>query len=241
MRRKKRGRAAAWLLLALSICAIAFALCNLREPWQAYREGNESYGQLAGLARPANPKPDMPIDFAALQAVNPDAAAWLHCPDTVIDYPVMRAEDYDYYLRRLPDGTYNANGSLFIDYHCAPDFTGQLTVIYGHHMKSGRMFGSLKGCKQQAYYERHPAMYLYTQQGRHRIDLLYGCVIAAGEWRERAFMYEANLDGLLAYAASNTTFTSAARYSPGDRIVALSTCSYEFDGARYVVLGVITK
>jgi len=239
MRRRKRGKAAAWLVLALSLCAAAFAAAQLREPWQAYREGSESYGQLIDLARPVSPAPDMPIDFAALRAVSPDAAAWLTCPDTVIDYPVMRAKDYDYYLHRLPDGTYNANGSLFIDYNCAPDFMDQLTVVYGHHMKSGLMFGSLKGYKQQAYYEKHPVMYLYTQQGKYRIDLLYGCVIGAGEWRERAFMHEANLDALLAYAARSTTFSSAAHYTPGDRIVALSTCSYEFDGARYVVIGVL--
>ena len=221
------------------MCVIAFAVYQLREPWQAYREGDKSYEQLIGLARPANPEPDMPVDFAALREVNPDTAAWLHCPDTVIDYPVMRAKDYDYYLRRLPDGTYNANGSLFIDYHCAPGFTDRLTVIYGHHMKSGRMFGSLKGYKQQAYYEKHPVMYLYTESANYRIDLLYGCVIGAGQWRERGFMYEANLEGLLTYAAKNTTFTGAAQYRPGDSVVALSTCSYEFDGARYVVLGVL--
>jgi hypothetical protein len=38
---------------------------------------------------------------------------------------------------------------------------------------------------------------------------------------------------LLAYAAHNTTFISVARYMPGDRVAALFTCSYEFDGARY--------
>ena len=79
-----------------------------------------------------------------------------------------------------PDGTYNANGSLFIDYNNAWDFSDQLTVIYGHHMKSGQMFGSLKGYKGQAYFENHPYMYLYTDNGNYRIDLLYGCVAGSG-------------------------------------------------------------
>jgi len=207
--------------------------------WQAYRVGGDSYAQLAGLARPDPEIPGEPIDFAALRAVSSDAVAWLYCPGTVIDYPVMRAKEYEYYLRRLPNGTYNVNGSLFIDYNCAPDFTDRLTVIYGHNMRSGQMFGSLKGYKGQAYYEKHPCMYLYTEQETFRVDLLYGCVIGAGQWRERAFMYEANLDALLAYAARNTTFESRAQYAPGDRVVALSTCSQEFDGARYVVIGVL--
>jgi sortase B len=185
--------------------------------------------------------PDLNVDFEALKAINKDAAAWLCSPGTVIDYPVMKADNYSYYLRRLPDGTENANGSLFIDYNNAPDFSEPLTVIYGHHMKSGRMFGSLKGYKDQGYYAKHPYMYLYTEQGNYRIELLYGFVIGAGQWRERAFMYAENVPMLLAYAAHNTTFESKAKYAEGDRVVALSTCSYEFDDARYVVVGVLRR
>jgi len=245
---KKKKKMIAWLILALSICAMAVSGYHLQENWRAYHEGKDAYEQLAGQVRPGGPSeasgsalniPDMPIDFAALKKVNSDAAAWLYSPGTVIDYPVMRANEYNYYLHHLPDGTYNVNGSLFIDYNNAPDFTDRLTIIYGHHMRSGQMFGSLKGYKGQAYYEEHPYMYLYTALGNYRIDLLYGCVIGANEWRERAFMYEANLDSLLSYTAHNSTFTSGARYTPGDRFVAMSTCSYEFDGARYVVIGVL--
>jgi len=244
----KRKRAIAWLAMVLSVCVMAVSGVRLRETWLADRESREAYRNLAGQVRPGGISkapgsalgiPDMSIDFAALRAVNLDAAAWLYSPGTAIDYPVMKARDYDHYLRRLPDGTYNANGTLFIDYNNAPDFTDQLTVIYGHNMRSGRMFGRLTGYKEQAYFEEHPYMYLYTEQGNCRIDLIYGCVIGAGQWRERAFMYEANLGALLAYAAHNTTFKSTVQFAPGDRIVAMSTCSYEFDSARYVVLGVL--
>ncbi|MCL1975423.1 MAG: class B sortase [Firmicutes bacterium] len=151
----------------------------------------------------------------------------------------MRAKDYDYYLRRLPDGAYNSSGSLFIDYNCAADFSQKLTVVYGHKMKSGQMFGSLAQYKKQAYYTRHPFMYLYSEQGNYRVDLLYGCVIGAGEWRERAFMYEDNLESLLSYAAYNTTFNGDIQYQATDKLLALSTCSYEFEDARYVVIGVL--
>jgi len=188
---------------------------------------------------PAIDIPDISIDFNALRAINPDASAWLYCPDTAIDYPVMRADDFEYYLRHLPDGTVNANGSLFTDYNNAADFSGGLTVIYGHHMKSGQMFGSLTGYKKQAYFEAHPYMYLYTGDANYRIDLIYGFVIGAEVWRERAFMLEANSDDLLAYAARKTTFASGAEYAQGDRLVALYTCAYDFDDASYVVLGVM--
>jgi len=231
-----RGRRiAAAAVLLLSMAAMAYAGIRLREMGRIYREGDATYENIVDQVKngPRN------INFEALGTINGDVAAWLYCPDTAIDYPVMKADDYSYYLTHLPDGTENANGALFIDYNCAPDFSGQLTVVYGHLMKSGRMFGSLKGYKTQSYYDEHPTMYLYTPQESLRAELLFGCVIAAGQWRDRAFMYEQNLQGLLSYAARNTTFRSGAAYSEGDRVIALSTCSYEFDGARYVVIGVL--
>ena len=102
------------------------------------------------------------------------------------------------------------------------------------------MFGSLTGYKEQSYYEKHPYMDLYTKQGNYRIDLLYGCVVGAGQWREKAFMFKENKKALLSYAAFGTTFESNIKYKEGDKLVALSTCSYEFNDARYVVIGVLT-
>jgi len=227
---------------------MVFSIYKLWEIKQVYAIGDQKYEELTALGQkdltdvpsePQAPIPERTIDFAALKAVNEDVTAWLYCPDTRIDYPIMRATDYDWYLHHLPDGTYNANGTLFLDYNNPDDFSGRLNIIYGHHMKSGSMFGSLVGYKQQAYFGEHPYMYLYTEDGNYRIDLVYGCVVGAGEWRERAFMYEPNLLTLLSYAAYNTTFESEVAYTEEDRFVVLSTCSYEFDDARYVVIGVL--
>ena len=250
----KKNKIIALLSLLLGMGIMIYSGSQFLETKRVYREGNNMYDDLRNQVSeefsfsppPANTKdaehvyfPQRYIDFAALQAINKDAAAWLYSPGTVIDYPVMIATDYNYYLGHLPDGTKNANGALFIDYNCAADFSEKLTVIYGHNMKSGRMFGSLKGYKTQSYYDERPNMYLYTEQENYRIELLYGCVIGAGQWRERAFMYAENMDALLSYAEHNTTFKSNVQYEEGDRIVALSTCSYEFNNARYVVIGIL--
>lgn len=250
---------AVWLLLIISIGVILFSGYKLWEGRQIYQKGDQSYQLLKqqiryqrnsnyaddkeGYGYQAEPPADVPsaaIDFDALKRINSDAAAWLYGPDTPIDYPVMRADDYDWYLHHLPDGTYNANGTLFLDCNSPDDFSGGLSIIYGHHMKSGKMFGSLKGYKQQEYYQQHPCLYLYTEQEDYRIDLLYGCVIDAGEWRERAFMYEINLPALLEYGSSKTTFQSNIEYdADNDKFITLATCSYEFDDARYIVIGVM--
>ena len=269
--KKRRNIIIAWLVLAVSICAMVFYGFKLRDTRRVYQVGEESYQALTDLARPgglpvfkdpqigtgpsgnsagsqAGPQPDkqakvaipdMEIDFDVLHSINPDIVAWLYCPDTVIDYPIVRATEYDYYLHHLPDGTVNANGTLFIDYNWK-GFSDRLTVVYGHNMKSGRMFGSISNYKKQDYFNAHPYMYLYTEEGeRFRIDLKYGCVIAAGQWRDRAFMFDVNLDSLLAFAEYNTTFQSDTQISDSDRIITLTTCSYEFNDARYIVVGVL--
>ncbi|SHK84577.1 class B sortase [Desulforamulus aeronauticus] len=253
---QKPAITAVWFLLIISIGVILFSGYKLWGSLQSYAQGNENYEQLHEQVRQPDenhvdsnmavlgsaPMVDISpiyINFNVLEKINSDAAAWLYCPNTVIDYPIMRADDYDWYLHHLPDGTYNANGTLFLDYNCPADFSGRLSIIYGHYMKSGKMFGSLAGYKKQEYFERHPYLYLYTRQGNYRIDLKYGCVIGAGEWRDRAFMYEVNLNALLAYAASKTTFDSSAECTDGDKFIILSTCSYEFNDARYIVIGVL--
>jgi len=254
------------MVLAISIGVMALSGSKLRDVQQTYQIGEESYKNLIAQVRPSAPPalssrptanspgtgseagsdettgvdiPDMVIDFDALHAINPDAVAWLYSPGTVIDYPIVRAFEYNYYLHHLPDGTYNANGTLFIDYNWK-SFADRLTIVYGHNMRSGQMFASLSNYKRQEYFDTHPYLYLYTEDGEsYRIDLIYGCVIGVGEWRDRAYMFEVNLDSLLTYAARNTTFKSEAQYSPDDRLIVLSTCSYEFDNARYIVVGVL--
>jgi len=253
-------KAAAAIILLAATGIMVYSGMELTKTEQVYRQGRKAYESLSTIAgidtesdaakggveawqtdAPKTYIPQLGIDFDALQAFSADVAAWLYCPGTVINYPVMKANDYDYYLHHLPDGTENANGALFIDYNNAADFSDSLTVIYGHNMRSKSMFGSLKGYREQEYFEKHPFIYLYTRQDSYRIELLYGFVVSAELWRERGFMFDENVDLLLEYASRNTTFESGVSYSKGDGVIALSTCSGDFDGARYVAIGLLRR
>lgn len=243
----KRIIAVAVLIGALGV--LLFTGQRYGQLQQAYQVGDRQYEHLrAQVIQPKTTGEDDPsgdsatqrtIDFQALKEINADVIGWLRSPGTPIDYPVMKATDYQHYLSHLPDGTYNANGSLFLDFNNAPDFSERLSIIYGHNMQSGSMFGTLTRYKEQSYFEEHPSLYLYTADGEYRIDLLYGCVVGAGVWRDRAFMYEVNLESLLAFASSKSTFITSESATDSDRLIVLSTCSYEFDDARYIVIGVL--
>jgi len=245
--RHRFKRALAFALLVAALGVLIFTAYRYVQLQQAYRIAEDVYAQMrdqvvgsgSDAAGGGTDAVARTVDFDALTRIDPNAIAWLYGPGTPIDYPVMQAFDYAFYLTHLPDGTYNASGSLFLDYNNAPDFSDRLSVIYGHNMNNGSMFGSLPSYKQQAYFDEHPTMFLTTPQRDYRIDLLYGSVVGAGMWRDRAFMYETNLEALLAFASASTTFRSDVTYTDTDRFIVLSTCSYEFDDARYLVIGVL--
>lgn len=175
------------------------------------------------------------VDFDGLRQINSDVKAWIYCPDTKIDYPVVQTGDNEYYLNRQFDRTWNSNGTLFLDCRCTQAFQGGNSIIYGHHMKSGAMFGELSKYKSQAFYEEHPCMYLATTEETYRVELVAGCVVEA----DADIYQDVTQTPDVSYFTSHSTFTPARETIPTGEWLTLSTCSYEFDDARYVVLGVL--
>lgn len=173
------------------------------------------------------------IDFEQLLTQYPDVVGWLYCEGTPINYPVMQSDDNDYYLRRLPDGTYNTAGSLFADYRCGEIGETNNYIIYGHNMKNGTMFSSLTKYKSQSYYDEHPVMYLYTPNGDYRIELIAGFVS-----KPTGDVYSANQTSeQIDNYCSLSTFRSVVAPCSEDSYITLSTCSYEYENARYVIIG----
>lgn len=178
---------------------------------------------------------EITIDFPALKAVNGDITAWLYSPDTVISYPVLQSHDNVDYLRHLPDGSYNGGGSLFIDYRCS-GFDGLNTLVYGHNRKDGSMFRSLLEYKKQSYFEEHPQLYLFMENGAFVLRPVAGFVTPSDSDSYTFYNTEESLRSYLQRCVEKSTFVSGADISGIDRIITLSTCDYTYDEARYVLI-----
>lgn len=104
----------------------------------------------------------------SLKKRNKDFAFWLYIGDTTINYNVMQSADNDYYLKRNIDGKYADSGSLFLDFRNDPKTLRGHTIVYGHNMNDGSMFGNLlkfyTGGNDQ-YLKEHPYMYTYSEDG----------------------------------------------------------------------------
>ena len=137
----------------------------------------------------------------------------------------------------MMDKSYNPGGTLFIDYRCAGDFSSKNTLIYGHHMGDGSMLASIVDYKTQEYFDKHPVMYLNTPNGTYRLDIVAGFVTY---YDSRVYNYEfdsrTEFEEWFALMRGFSDFESPVKVDSDDLLVTLSTCTYEYDNARYVVL-----
>ena len=183
-----------------------------------------------------------PVDFAALRQENEEICAWLFADGTKINYPVLHTSDNEYYLTHLYDRQQSDYGSLFVDYRNRSDFGDRNTVIYGHHMRNGSMFGMLEEYKAQEFYDAIPSMTLYTPGGTYQIDLVCGTEEDGNEEFVRfAFDSDEDFMDYIYGFQQRSTFQSNVSVSPRDRIVSLCTCSYDRENARYLLIGRLTK
>lgn len=105
-------------------------------------------------------------DFIAdLQIRYPDTVAYINIDNTNVSYPIVQADNNDFYLNHAPNKEYNANGSVFMSYLNNSNFVDDNTVIYGHNVKSGKLFQNLHKLKEQSFYEKTNIIKLETSNG----------------------------------------------------------------------------
>ena len=237
--RKGRGwvRITIMAVLALvftgSLGVVMYVNNQYEESYSTYHEAQQAY-TVKGTVAPIQ------VDFASLQAVNPDVIGWLYCENTAIDYPVLHGTDNDQYLRHDYTGDYNINGSIFIESENRPDFSDANTIIYGHHMSTGTMFATLEDWADQSFYEDHPVMWLLTPTQDYQVVLVSGHHVSAySDLYQILHEHNADFEHFLMEATSSSDFTpvAGADVNMDRNYVMLSTCAYVFDNARYVLHG----
>ncbi|MCQ2567193.1 MAG: class B sortase [Mogibacterium sp.] len=176
------------------------------------------------------------VDFDALKAINPDAIAWLYLEDSRINYPVVKASDNDKYLSTLFDGSWGWAGTLFTD--CATDdpFHQFSTIVYGHHMNDKSMFYSLDYYRDPEFAKSHPRFELIMEDGKYHLDV-WACVSMASD----SDLYKVNIQGdarapYLEMIKKNAVYMTDVSVGVDDNIVILSTCAYEYENARQIVV-----
>ena len=181
------------------------------------------------------------VDFDALLAEAPDTVGWLYSLDGEINLPVVQGEDNQYYLRRLPNGDYSFGGSLFLDYLAAENFSDTISFIYGHNMRNGSMLQPITAYKKQSYYDAYPVMYLLTPTQNFKLEVFSGYVTdVESEAYTFQFSSDEEKEGYIQMLQNMSDFVSTVEIAAEDNILCLSTCTYEYEDARYVVFSKLT-
>lgn len=166
------------------------------------------------------------VDEEGLRQINPDYAAWLSIPDTRIQYPVVWPENNQKYLKRTFEGNQRACGTLFFE-SSSPPFVSFNTVIYGHNMRSGEMFGELKKYLEISYAQEHRDFYICVQ-GEWRHYELFAVYLVQNEdispYQSQFVSQEAVQEFARSCGEKSVCAMDMEMEQPGE-ILTLSTCS----------------
>lgn len=237
------------IISILAIILITYSGYNLWGVYSEYALGERFYDEYASeflidLNKDLDPnleEESFSVDFEGLQEKNKDVVAWLYIEDTAINYPIVQGKDNHYYLRRLLDGTYNIAGSIFMDCRNSADLNDLNTIIYGHNLNNGEMFGNLVNYARQEYYEEHPVMHLLTPEREYIVEMIAGYQTDVYSNVYQIPNTEEELMLLYDEIIELSTFKSNASLNHGDRLITLSTCSNGDYESRYVLIGKFNK
>lgn len=190
-------------------------------------------------------RPEKLKQYSEMSEEYPQLYGWLQIPDTQIDLPVMRPEsDRDFYLHHDFSGAESAEGALFVDAESSTYPQDDNTVIYGHNMKNGHIFGALKMYGDADFFRAHREIHfdtLYETGVYEAVAVLKTRILNEDETGFRYYRFfqygsEKEFQGCRNFVEDNRLFETDSTLQYGDQILMLSTCEYSQENGRLVVV-----
>ena len=182
------------------------------------------------------------MDFAALQEVNSDVMGWILIPYTRISYPLVQGSDNAYYLNHTWKKTSSSVGSIFLECQNSSSLGDFHTIVYGHRMRNGSMFASLKYYDQQSYWEAHPRVYIMNKAGMYTYEIFSAYEAGVTEDTYRlGFGGDTQKQAFLDFCVEKSVISTGIVPTVEDRILTLSTCTGRGHETRWVVQAVLVE
>ena len=169
---------------------------------------------------------------------NEDYRGWIKVENTNIDYPILQGNDNQYYLDKDINKEYLASGSIFMNY-LNNGFNDENTVLFGHNMRNGTMFGQLKKYKEKDFFYGNNDIDIELSNGDNLKYKVFSVYITNAEdnYIKTKFDNRDEYKEFLERIKNKSIYKSEIDLNEDDKIITLSSCSYEFDDARIVVHG----
>ena len=252
-KKKKKSDVLLTIALIAAIAVFCYAAFNLYHIYTEYKKGTDEYNQIEEMAvterdadstEVAGPnaqiKPPIEVDFDKLKSVNEDVVGWIYVdalPD--ISYPIVKGKDNQTYLHQTYEKNYNFAGTIFVDYENSGDFSDCNTLVYGHNMKNGSMFGHLKKFRDDdKLYKQDKYFWILTPERNYRYEIISAYTTGVNSDTYTLFKgpgeeFEKYLETIKGYSEIKTDNTDL---TIKDKIVTLSTCTGN-ESTRFVVQG----
>ena len=188
--------------------------------------------------------PEILDEYKNLYNSNKRLIGWLKIDDTNIDYPVMQTTNNEYFLTHNINQQKDRNGALFLDKDCDVLKPSTNLIIYGHHMRSGNMFGTLDKYSSEEYYKEHPVIQFDSIYEKGTYEIMYVFRSRIFNEEDVVFKYYQFIDALsqqefdsnMEEMAAMSLYDTGVTASYGDHLLTLSTCDYYVDDGRFVVV-----
>ncbi len=188
--------------------------------------------------------PDILPEYEKVHQKNQKLIGWVKIDDTIIDYPVMQTINNEYYLDHNFNQEEDRNGCIFMDYQCDVVKGCDNCILEGHHMKSGKMFGTLNKYSSESYFEEHPVIQFDTiyEKGKYQVMYVFRSKVYSEE--DVTFKYyqfinaasEMEFNSYLNEMAALSLYDTGVTAAYGDKLLTLSTCDYQEKKGRFVVV-----
>lgn len=249
-----------WLIvLIVSLAAVVVSGINVFRLSREYQKGINEYQQLESYASVKEGAPvqeestaaeeteeenlipvSVDIQYDELKRINEDFAGWLYYEPLDISYPIVRGNDNDYYTHYTFEGEKNSSGAIFMDFLNKTDYSDYNTIVYGHNMRNGTMFGSLKKMlNDSSIQEENPDFYVFTEDKAYMYEIFAVYLTQADSRTYDLIRNEEEQQGFLDYVDETATWRSDKVVSASDKVMTLSTCHGLHSNNRTIILGVL--
>lgn len=196
----------------------------------------------ASSSTPA-PPPEPKLSFEEIKKINSDIVGWINFPRMGIDYPVLQSakDEPEYYLKRNYKKNYSDHGSIFLNSHSDIASSKNL-ILYGHSMNDGSMFAPLLKYTPSVY-KKAPILNfdIDGQAGQWKVISIFKTNTLSSQgpvfnFLQTDFKNDNDYMNFIYQLRIRSLVNAPVDFIPSDRIVMLSTCSYEFDEFRTVLV-----
>lgn len=214
------------------VLAAIFLLYGGLMLWDMYRTEIKAFASYDLLKYRPNIEEEEPPYLDELIKINPDTAAWLTIYNTHMDYPVMHGKNDMEYINKDVYGEYTVTGSIFMASENSKDFSDPYTLVYGHHMMNGSMFGDIHKFKNKDFFDANDKGILIMENKAY--DLKIMACLETDAYDEQVYQVKkTELEPFVSYVRENTKLFRDSHY---EQILVLSTCDDANTSGRTVLV-----